>query len=102
MRRASEVPELKCWPDPPQMHIATVKKAVRAAWKRAFGDVCQSCQCRMHFEMKFRTHRHYATIDHIISRGLGGSNHLHNIQVICRECNNLKSADEYRQTPNCP
>lgn len=105
MHRASDIEELKCWMNPPQMHIATVKKAVRAAWKRKFGDVCQGiegkqCGIRMHFEVKFRSHRHYATIDHIDARGLGGGNELHNIQVICRECNNEKSRTEYLLAPN--
>lgn len=99
MRRASDIGELQCWPKPPMIHVATVKKALRLAWKRAFGDICQSCECRMHFEIKFRMHPHYATIDHILSRGLGGGNELENIQIICRECNNLKSVDEYRQNP---
>lgn len=97
MHRASDLAELKCWNDPPQIHIATVKKAVRQAWKRTFGDICQSCSIRMHFEVKFRSHKHYATIDHILARALGGTNSLENIQVICKECNNLKSADEYRK-----
>ena len=99
MRRASDIDELKCWQGIPDLHIATVKKAVRKAWKRAFGDTCQSCECRMHFEARFRNHRHYATIDHIIARGLGGTHALDNIQVVCLECNNKKSVHEYHMSP---
>ena len=99
MHRASDIPELKIWQDPPQLHIASVKKIVRQAWKRVFGDLCQACGCRMHFEAKFRSHRHFATIDHIQARGLGGNNSLENIQIICRECNNRKSVDEYHAMP---
>ena len=38
--------------------------------------------------------KNYATIDHIIARGLGGNDDLHNIQIICRKCNNYKSRKE--------
>lgn len=102
MHRASDLEELKLWQDSPQMHISAIKKAVRNAWKRKFGDICQMCGCRMHFEIKFRTHRHYATIDHIEARALGGGNNLSNIQVVCRECNNTKSKEEYLLIPFSP
>lgn len=97
MHRASDIGELDRWPDPPMIHVATVKKALRLAWRRKFGDICQSCGTHMHFDIKFRSHRSYATIDHILARGLGGSNKLGNIQIICRACNNVKSVDEHRQ-----
>lgn len=94
MHRASEIDELSWWIDPPMMQVATVKKAVRNAWKRKFGSICQICGVVMHFEIKFRDSHKYATIDHIIARCLGGTNHLSNIQVVCKKCNNEKSADE--------
>ena len=98
MHKASDIPELMVHMDAP-LHLANVKKMVRQAWKRAFGEVCQSCGCRMHFEAKFRSSRHYATLDHILARGLGGANTLENIAVVCMSCNNKKSADEYHQMP---
>lgn len=79
------------------IHIATVKKAIRHAWRRKFGHLCQCCGTTMHFEIKFRGHKHYATIDHILARGLGGTNNLSNIQIICKLCNNKKSAHEDHQ-----
>lgn len=97
MHRASDIEELKCWPNPPMLHIANVKKALRNAWRRKFGDICQMCRARMHFEIKFRSHKHYATIDHILARGLGGTDSLENIQVVCHECNNFKSWEEHQQ-----
>lgn len=99
MHRASEIAELSVWQHQSNIHLATFKKMVRQAWRRQFGDICQSCNVRMHFEIRFRTHRHYATIDHIIARSLGGGDELENIQVICRDCNNEKSVIEYRQNP---
>lgn len=99
MRRASEIKELTAWNDLPSMHLSTFKKALRLAWRRHFGGKCQSCECLMHFEIRYRSHKHYATIDHIVARALGGTDALDNLQVICKDCNNLKSIDEYRQVP---
>jgi 5-methylcytosine-specific restriction endonuclease McrA len=99
MFKASDIPELKIWKDTNHLNGASIKKIARQAWKRAYGDQCQSCGCRMHFEIKFRAHRHFATIDHILARGLGGRDILENIQVVCRECNNKKSLDEYHSMP---
>lgn len=97
MRRASEIRELDGWPNPPMLHIANVKKAIRMAWKRAYGSTCQSCGGHMHFDAKFRNSNKYATIDHILARALGGDDTLENVQVICKECNNKKSSVEYLQ-----
>lgn len=96
MHRAHEIAELKVWKDAP-IHLATFKKAVRNAWKRHFGCKCQLCGAIMLFDVRNRHHRHYATLDHILARGLGGGNGLDNIQVVCRECNNKKSVEEHRQ-----
>lgn len=98
MKRASEIPELKSWPNPPLLHVSCVKKALRSAWRRHFGEICQSCERPMHFEIKFRKNKHFATIDHIIARSINGSNGLDNIQVICLGCNGKKSVDEFHQS----
>ncbi len=99
-QRASDIPELAQSGLAMDVNVATVKKAIRQAWKRHFGDACPTCNARMHFEMKFRKHRHYATLDHILARSLGGDNSLSNIAVVCAFCNNLKSKDEYRLMPS--
>lgn len=96
MHRASEIEDLEYWKNGTlSLDRSPLKKVIRKAWKRKFGDICQICSCRMHFEVKFRSHPRYATIDHILARGLGGSNSLENVQVVCFTCNNGKSVDEY-------
>lgn len=97
MHRASDIEELKSWSDPPDFSSPVIKKLLRAAWKRAFGKLCPLCKCVMHFDLDHQHHRHFATIDHIIARGLGGTNHLYNIQVLCKKCNGRKSIYEYHQ-----
>lgn len=100
MHRASDIKELKAWNDPPPMHLSSFKKALRLAWRRHFGSLCELCGCMMHFEAKYRGHKHYATIDHVRARALGGTDALDNLMVACQKCNNLKSIDEYHQVPD--
>ena len=38
-----------------------------------------------------------ATIDHIIARGLGGTNAKSNLRIICSACNSLKARTEAAQ-----
>ena len=33
---------------------------------------------------------HHLTIDHIVPLGMGGTNHIRNLQLLCYHCNNLK------------
>lgn len=96
MHRASDIPELETWSNPP-LHLANFKKAIRQAWRRKFGDVCEPCGMKMLFDPKSRGLSKYATLDHILARALGGRDELENITVICKSCNNRKSAEEYRQ-----
>ena len=35
-----------------------------------------------------------ASIDHIVPRGLGGSNHLNNLRITCVTCNKRKGSKE--------
>ena len=42
--------------------------------------------CKTHFE--FRN----LTVDHIISRNKGGTDHLENLQLLCGHCNSVKGA----------
>ncbi len=96
MHIASDIPELSHMPASLDVTLANVKKIIRQAWKRHFGDGCPICGSRMHFEIKFRSNPRYATIDHILARALGGTNSLDNLTVVCMECNNNKSKDEFQ------
>ncbi len=101
MHRASEIEELKYWDGKINLAHARARKLIRQAWRRAFGDICQGCGVKMHFEAKMATHRHFATIEHIKARGTGGdANSLDNISCICHSCNNQKSLDDYWESKN--
>lgn len=52
---------------------------------------CATCHEQMH--RKEPTHRLYATIDHIIPLSAGGPDHICNMQVICRGCNQSKGPE---------
>lgn len=90
--RADSLKILTVWPSPPPLHLYGFKKALREAWKAEFGCKCPSCKNEMSFINKDA--KNYATIDHIIARALGGNDNLHNIQIICKKCNNEKSKRE--------
>lgn len=38
-----------------------------------------------------RRHRYLATLDHIVPRSQGGTNHVSNLRLSCRRCNEAKS-----------
>lgn len=94
-RRADALEILWIWQQPPPIHLYGFRQALKKAWKAKFGCNCPSCNREMNFKNSHA--KNFATIDHIIARGLGGTDELHNIQVICRRCNNDKSRDEGRK-----
>lgn len=54
------------------------------------GGHCGYCDKAMDIN---KTHTHDApTIDHIVSKHSGGTNHPHNLICACQECNNKKGA----------
>lgn len=65
-----------------------------AQWFDEFGDICQSCEVKMTRRSRHRRAPNFATIDHIQARGLGGTNAVGNLQVICNKCNGVKSVGE--------
>lgn len=71
------------------------KSLIRHYWKKVFGRRCIFCERKMRFKLnKDKAASHDATIDHINARGLGGTNDLKNLQVICNSCNASKSKIE--------
>lgn len=75
------------------------KRQLLTAWFAACGATCGECGVRMvrqkpgdDFQLP-----HNATIDHIKARGLGGTNSLRNLRIICHSCNNAKSHEENRE-----
>ena len=50
---------------------------------KTYGRICQ--MCRKDYEKK------KLTIDHIVPRFAGGSNHITNKQLLCRECHDMKT-----------
>ncbi len=59
------------------------------------GHKCQSCGIEVRVGLP-DGHRNLATIDHIVPRGLGGSNGHSNLQILCCPCNRKKSEEESR------
>ena len=54
------------------------------------GGRCQLCSKILHLENTPR-----ATLDHIIPRVAGGSDHHTNLQLACQECNEAKGAVQF-------
>jgi len=53
--------------------------------KLLYGEQGGYCNgCRLHFE------RQNLTVDHIIARSMGGTDHLSNLQLLCSHCNSVK------------
>ena len=53
--------------------------------KRLYGEQEGNCAgCAEHFESR------HLEVDHIISRGKGGTDHIENLQLLCANCNRIK------------
>lgn len=79
---------------PIPLHLAGFRNALRRAWKIKYGVECMECGNKMEFESTKRKTSNYATIDHILARGLGGNDELKNLRIICYRCNNKKGKIE--------
>jgi hypothetical protein len=56
---------------------------------------CRKCGKEMHiYPLEGLRWQDQATVDHIISRGMGGSDEEDNYQLLCAGCNNKKSRSE--------
>ena len=52
---------------------------------KLYGQQSGNCNgCKMHF------HKQNLTVDHIIARKKGGTNHIQNLQMLCGNCNSIK------------
>lgn len=57
----------------------SIDRRTRADILKRGGYQCRQCRSRIDL-----------TIDHIIPRSRGGSNHRSNLQVLCKDCNSRK------------
>jgi 5-methylcytosine-specific restriction endonuclease McrA len=60
------------------------------------GFVCPVCGKKMIFGGNMDDS---SSIDHIVSRGNGGKNHIDNMRIICYDCNAKKSEEEKPKLP---
>ena len=53
--------------------------------KRLYGEQAGNCNgCDQHFQLQ------NLTVDHIIARSKGGTDHIDNLQLLCGHCNSVK------------
>lgn len=58
-------------------------------WKRD-GYKCHYCGCAVFKARGDNQFNNTATVDHVIPRSKGGTNHASNLVTACRRCNNAK------------
>lgn len=64
------------------------KKQRRFLLVKRDGAVCRDCGETDHKKL---------TVDHIIPRGMGGSDRLCNMQILCRKCHDKKDNVDHRK-----
>lgn len=69
------------------MVTVMTKAAMHSTRKRFVGECCPECGVVMTESTADASDLTSVSIDHIISKALGGSNSVHNIRVTCRQCN---------------
>lgn len=70
-------------------------RVLKFMWFSYFGHECPSCGVQMTTKQTKTCRGEFATIDHILARGLGGhTTNFSNLTCICRACNGSKSAYE--------
>ena len=94
MRTAADLDIKWTWRDEPPSHLKGFKAALIRAWFEKFGSVCEDCGNEMYYGSCYVGPKRYATLDHILARGLGGKELLSNYRVICSDCNWRKSGKE--------
>lgn len=73
---------------------AEKKKILRDKIRARDGDLCCWCKIPLMFEGS-STGRFFATIEHIKKREHGGNNHLSNVKLACRKCNNSRHSKDW-------
>ena len=54
--------------------------------KALYGEQGGNCNgCNTHFQPQ------HLTVDHIIARNKGGTDHIENLQLLCHHCNSVKA-----------
>jgi hypothetical protein len=70
-------------------------RVMKRMWFFYFGDSCPSCGVKMTTDLAQLEKGHFATIDHILARSLGGHHKAwSNLTCVCRDCNSFKSGYE--------
>ncbi len=74
----SDVPQRTDLGDMPKYNSLKIKNAL-------YGEQSGYCNgCGTHFE------KQHLTVDHIIARTRGGTDHVENLQLLCSHCNSVK------------
>jgi hypothetical protein len=61
-------------------------------WRK--NPYCRNCRKKTHIMVWEGSWKDQATVDHILSRGMGGTDTEDNFQLLCGKCNNEKSKSE--------
>lgn len=62
-----------------------IRRAVIDEWVAANGSLCPGYRVDSHYSSDL-------TVDHIVAKKLGGTDHRSNLAVLCRSCNARKGA----------
>lgn len=82
---------------PPSKRCPRFPSYVVSNLRNVAGDCCTYCRSPFVDEPN---HPRQMTVDHVVSRALGGNNRRDNLVAACRQCNARKktlSADAYRE-----